>query len=212
MTTTRFSADDVEILAKDTVFKGYFQIDRYRLRHRTFAGGWTADITREIFERGHAVVVMLYDPVRDAVALIEQFRTGALAAGWYPWLIECVAGIIEPGEHPDEVARRETKEEAGADPTNMVDVGAYLVTAGGSSESCRLYCAQVDSSTIDGLHGLEHEGEDIRVFTVPTTEAYAMTKDGRINNAMAVVAIQWLMLERDGLRKSWGVISGPDAR
>jgi ADP-ribose pyrophosphatase len=203
MTGPRFSADDVQILDKDTVFKGYFQIDRYRLRHRTFAGGWTQDIVREIFERGHAVVVMLYDPALDKVALIEQFRPGALAAGWYPWLIECVAGIIEPGEHPDAVARRETREEAGTEPTDMIEIGAYLVTAGGSSESCRLYCARIDAATVDGIHGLEHEGEDIRVFTIPTEDAYAMTKDGRINNGMAVLAIQWLMLERDGLRKRW---------
>ena len=203
MTAKRFSAEDVQVIAKDTVFKGYFQVDRYRLRHRTFADGWTAEITREIFERGHAVVVMLYDAERDKVALIEQFRPGALAAGWYPWLIECVAGIIEPGEHPDDVARRESHEEAGAVPTDMVEVGAYLLTAGGSSESCRLYCAHVDSRTIDGLHGLEHEGEDIRVFTVGVDEAYAMTRDGRINNVMAVLAIQWLMLERDGLRRTW---------
>lgn len=203
MNQPRFTADDVEILAKDTVYKGYFQIDRYRLRHRTFAGGWSTEITREVFERGHAVVVILYDPIRDEVALIEQFRTGALAAGWYPWLIECVAGIIDEGEHPDQVARREAKEEAGAEPTHLVEIGAYLVTAGGSSETCRLYCAAIDSSTIEGLHGLEHEGEDIRVFTIAVTEAYQMVKDGRINNSMAAVAIQWLMLERDLLRQAW---------
>ncbi|AVM73115.1 NUDIX domain-containing protein [Magnetospirillum gryphiswaldense] len=199
----RFSDDDVEVIAKDTMFKGYFQIDRYRLRHRRFDGGWTQEIVREIFERGHASVVLLYDPERDRVAMIEQFRPGALAAGWYPWLVECVAGIIEDGETPESVARRESAEEAGAEPTDMIEVGKYLVTAGGSSESCALFCARVDSSRIDGLHGLEHEGEDIRVFTLPTDDAYAMTKDGRICNSMAVLAVQWLMLERDHIRARW---------
>lgn len=198
----RFSADDVQILAKDTMFKGYFQMDRYRLRHRTFAGGWT-EIVREIFERGHAVVVALYDPRRDEIALIEQFRTGALAAGWYPWQIECVAGIIDPGETPKQVAWRESEEEAGAKPTHMEEVGRYLVTGGGSSETVVLYCACVDTAPIAGLHGLAHEGEDIRAFTVPLAEAYAMTRDGRICNSMAVVAIQWLMLEKDGLKARW---------
>lgn len=199
----RFSDDDVEVIAKDTLFKGYFQIDRYRLRHRRFDGGWTQEITREIFERGHASVVLLYDPDRDRVAMIEQFRPGALAAGWYPWLLECVAGIIEEGETPEGVAWRESAEEAGAVPTAMIEVGKYLVTAGGSSESCALFCARVDSSLIDGLHGLEHEGEDIRVFTLSTDDAYAMTKDGRICNSMAVLAVQWLMLERDHIRARW---------
>jgi ADP-ribose pyrophosphatase len=194
---------DVEILSKETVFKGFFQIDRYRLRHRTFAGGWTEAMVREVFERGHAVVVLLYDPERDKVALIEQFRPGAYAAGWHPWLIECVAGIIEEGEHPDEVARRETQEETGTVSTDMVHVGDYLLTAGGSSESCKLYCARVDASTIAGTHGLAHEGEDIRVFTLDPAEALAMCRDGRINNAMAVLALQWLALEKDTLRAKW---------
>jgi ADP-ribose pyrophosphatase len=196
--------NDVEVISKETVFKGYFRIDRYRLRHRTFAGGWSGEVVREVFERGHAVVVLLYDPDRDAVALIEQFRPGAYAAGWNPWLIECVAGIIEEGESPADVARRETMEEAGSEPTDMIHVGDYLVTAGGSSESCRLYCARVDSSVIGGLHGLAHEGEDIRVMVVPTDEALGWVRSNKINNAMAVLALQWLALERDDLRRKWG--------
>ncbi len=194
---------DVEVIARETVFQGYFRVDRYRLRHRTFTGGWTDEIVREVFERGHAVVVLLYDPDRDEVALIEQFRPGALAAGWHPWLIECVAGIIEEGEHPDDVARRETAEETGADATDMIHVGDYLVTAGGSSESCKLYCARVDSSVVSGIHGLAHEGEDIRVLVVSAAEALAMVRDGRISNSMATVAIQWLALEKDHIRKGW---------
>ncbi len=197
------AANDVEVIAKETVYKGYFQVDRYRLKHRTFAGGWTREITREVFERGHAVVVLLYDPDRDQVALIEQFRVGALAAGWNPWMIECVAGIIDEGETPEAVAAREVEEEAGCTAGEMLHIGDYLMTAGGSSESVRFYCARVDCSKIEGLHGLEHEGEDIRVMVVGADEAYAWVKDNKITNAMGVLALQWLMLERDALRKRW---------
>ncbi|MBC7950252.1 MAG: NUDIX domain-containing protein [Rhodospirillaceae bacterium] len=201
----RFTSDDVQVIAKDTIFKGYFQMDRYRLRHRTFAGAWTAEITREIFERGHAVVVILYDPLRDEVAMIEQFRTGALAADQYPWLVECVAGIIEKGESPEQVARRETVEEAGTEATDVFEIGTYIITPGGSSETVVLFCARIDATQIGGLHGLEHEGEDIRVFTLPLAEAYSMVKDGRINNSMAVISIQYLMLEKAALKARWGV-------
>lgn len=203
MAEQRFSADDVQLIAKERVFQGYFAIDRYRVRHRTFAGGWTGDIVREVFERGHAVVVILYDPVRDEIALIEQFRVGAYGAGQCPWLIECVAGIIEPGEATEAVALREAKEEAGTTPDHIEYIGKYIITPGGSTETVELFCARVDTSRIDGLHGLEHEGEDIRVFTVPVTEAYQMVKDGRIANSMAVIAVQWLMLERDALKQRW---------
>lgn len=205
MTGQRFSADDVQLVAKDRVFQGYFAIDRYRVRHRTFAGGWTGDIVREVFERGHATVVILYDPGRDEIALIEQFRIGAYGADAYPWLVECVAGIIDPGETPEQVALREAEEEAGTTPDKIEHIGKFIVTPGGSTETVELFVARVDTSRIEGLHGLEHEGEDIRVFTVPVTEAYQMVRDGRINNSMAVVAVQWLMLERAALKARWNV-------
>jgi ADP-ribose pyrophosphatase len=203
MGSHRFTADDVQVIAKDRVFQGYFAIDRYRVRHRTFAGGWTGDIVREVFERGHAVVVILYDPERDEIALIEQFRVGALGADQYPWLVECVAGIIDPGETPEQVALREAQEEAGTTPEIIEHIGKFIITPGGSTETVELFCARVDTSRIEGLHGLAHEGEDIRVFTVPVAEAYRMVREGRINNSMAVIAVQWLMLERDGLRQRW---------
>src|SRR3546814_7835017 len=76
---------DVEIAARDTCYQGYFRIDRYRFRHRLHGGGWSGEITRELFERGHAVAVLPYDPQADAVVLIEQFRIGAYAAGLPCW-------------------------------------------------------------------------------------------------------------------------------
>ena len=201
----RFASDAVQILARDTVFKGYFRMDRYTVRHRTYRGGWTGDITREIFERGHAVVVILYDPMRDEVAMIEQFRCGALAADMYPWLVECVAGIIEKGETPEQVALRECVEEAGTEAKDIFEIGKFIITPGGSSETVVLFCARIDATQISGFHGLEHEGEDIRVFTLPLVEAYGMIKDGRINNSMAVISIQYLMLEKEALKVRWGV-------
>lgn len=195
--------DDVEIISRETVCQGYFRLDRYRLRHSIFAGGWSSEVVREVFERGHAVAVLLYDPDRDEVALIEQFRVGAHAAGWNPWLVEIVAGIIEDGEHPDEVARREVREEAGCDSLDLVPVMHAILSPGAASETCKIYCARVDCSTIGGLHGLADEGEDIRVFTLPADEAVAMVKDGRINNSVAIMALLWLALEKDGLRRRW---------
>lgn len=201
---TGFGRSDVEIVAKETVFKGYFRIDRYRLRHRTFAGGWTEPQQREIFERGHAVAVLPYDPIADKVALIEQFRPGAYAAEFDPWLLEVVAGIIEEGESTEEVAHREIVEEAGCQALEMIHALDFLASPGGSSESIRLYCARVDSATIGGLHGLAHEGEDIRVFTLPAEEAIRLALNGSITNATTLVALLWLAAERENLRRRWG--------
>lgn len=195
--------DNVDVMEKITPFQGYFRIDRYTLRHRRHDGGWTGPMTREIFERGHAAGVLLYDPVRDEVTLLEQFRPGALAAGWHPWLIEVVAGIIDDDASPEDVAIREAQEEAGAVISDLVPIYKYLVTPGGSSETMALYCARVDSRSLGGLHGLEEECEDIRVFSVAADEAIGWLESGRILNSCAIIALQWLALNRQRLITLW---------
>lgn len=197
------TGEDVDVIERQTMFQGYFRIDRYRLRHRKHDGSWTGEMTREIFERGHAVAVLLYDPDRDAVALIEQFRPGAMAAGWHPWLMEIVAGIIEDGETSDQVARRESMEEAGCAITALVPVARYLVSPGGTTETCEIMCGRVDSRGMGGLHGLDAEYEDIRVVVVPASDAISMVGDGRMVNAAGIVALQWLALNHAALREKW---------
>lgn len=194
---------DVEILARETCFQGYFRIDRYRLRHRLHGGGWSGEMTRELFERGHAVAVLPYDPAADAVVLIEQFRIGAYAAGFSPWLIEIVAGIIDEGEAPEAVARREAREEAGCTITDLVPVHRYLSSPGGMSESVALYCGRVDSAGVGGVHGLADEHEDIKVEAVPWAEARRRLDGGEIRNSVTIIALQWLALHRDDLRRRW---------
>jgi ADP-ribose pyrophosphatase len=193
----------IELRDKTTVFQGYFRVDRYRLRHRKFDGGWTDEMSREIFERGHAASVLLYDPDRDAVVLIEQFRAGALAAGFEPWLIEIVAGIIEAGEEPSDVVRREAIEEAGCPVTDLEPIGTILLSPGGCSETLAMFCGRVDSTKAGGVHGLDHEHEDIRVFTVPFAQAMDELAAGKYLNAPIVMSLQWLALNRDALCKKW---------
>lgn len=195
--------DGVEIAKREAVFEGYFRVDRYHLRHRLFAGGMTGEFTREIFERGHAAGVLPYDPIRDEVVLIEQFRPGALAAGVHPWLIEPVAGIIEPGEAVEAVVRREAQEESGCVITDLIPMHHYLTSPGGTSESCALFCGRVDSSGAGGIHGVDGEGEDIRVFPLPFAELRAWLDAGRFNAALTLIAVQWLALNRDKVRALW---------
>ncbi len=197
------SKRDVEVLERTVPYDGYFRIDAYRLRHRRFGGGWTDVMTRELFERGHAAVVLPYDPARDRVVLIEQFRIGAYAAGLGPWMIEAVAGIIEPGEAPEEVVRREALEEAGCAVTAIEAVGTVMPSPGGSSEILHLYCGRVDSEGVGGLHGLAHEHEDIRAFTLSLDAALERLARGEIVNGNAVMTLQWLALNRARLQKAW---------
>jgi ADP-ribose pyrophosphatase len=195
----------IEVVDRTRVFQGTFAVDRYRLRQEQFEGGMGPEVSREIFERGHAVCVLPYDPIRDQVVLIEQFRPGPFAAeDPEPWMIEIVAGIVEGGEAPDAVARREGEEEAGVTVGRMEEIGLQYMSPGGSSETIRFYVGECDSRTAKGVHGLDHEGEDIRVFTVPFAEAEAMALDGRIRNAMTALAILQAAHRREALRKAWG--------
>jgi ADP-ribose pyrophosphatase len=194
----------VEILDRSVRYQGYFQIVRYRFRHRLFAGGWTGEISREVFERGQAAGLLPYDPAADTVVLIEQFRIGALVAGLPAWQTEVVAGIIEDDEDPEEVARREGVEEAGVTTIGeLIPICRYLVSPGGASESVALFCGRVDSRGVGGLHGLAAENEDIRVEVVPFPDAMRWLEEGRIGSAVAVIALQWLALNRDRLRLAW---------
>ncbi|HMB77487.1 MAG TPA: NUDIX domain-containing protein [Kiloniellaceae bacterium] len=193
----------IELLALDRAYEGFFRIDRYRLKHRRFDGGWTPELDREIFERGQAVALLPYDPRRDEVVLIEQFRVGAYAAGVDPWLLEIVAGIIEPGETPERVARRETEEEAGLTVGRVEQLAEVFVSPGGATERVTIFCGEVDSSGAGGLHGLPSEGEDIRVLVRAFSEIPAALAAGAFTNAPVLIALQWLAANRDRLRQAW---------
>jgi len=194
---------DVQLIERSTAFDGYFRIDRYRLRHRLHDGGMGGEVVREVFERGHVAGVLPVDPERDRVVLIEQFRIGPYAVGWDPWLLEGVAGIIDEGESPEEVCRREAREEAGCAITALIPIARYLSSPGAISEVVNLYCGRTDSRGLGGVHGLEEEGEDIKVHVMPVEEALSMLDAGRIVNGKTIIALQWLALHYDRVKAEW---------
>ncbi|MGL4545942.1 MAG: ADP-ribose diphosphatase [Plesiomonas sp.] len=194
---------DVEMLTRDTLYQGFFSLVRYRFRHRLFNGQMSPVINREIFERGHAAVLLAYDPKRDEVVLIEQLRIAALDTSPTPWLLELIAGIIEPSEHPEQVVRREAHEEAGIAVQRCQHMLSYLASPGGTSERLELYVGEVDATLAKGLHGLPEEGEDIRVHVVSRTQAYQWVTEGKIDNAASIIALQWLQLHGQALRERW---------
>lgn len=194
---------NIEIIEKITCYQGFFRIDRYRLRHRLFNGEWGSAITRELFERGHAAAVLPYDPIRDEVILIEQFRIGALNAPGGPWLTEIIAGIIEENEAPEDVVKRESVEEANCIITDLVPLYDYLVSPGGMTERIALYCGRVDTTHAGGIHGAIDEGEDIKVHVVSRETALSYLQTGRINSASAIIVLQWLALNREQLLRQW---------
>ncbi len=194
---------EFEILDKEIIYNGFFRMEKYRLKHTLYAGGWSAEISRELFVRGSAVAVLLYDPHTDQVVLIEQFRAGAIIQPDRAWLVEIVAGGIEEGETAIEVAYRESMEEAGCDIQELMVINEFYTTPGGCSERITLFCGKIDSSQVGGIHGLDHEDEDILVRAVDFKDAYLMLENNEIESAIPIIALQWLALNKDKLQKQW---------
>lgn len=199
-----FTQDDYEIQQRDVLCESKFRLVRYTVRHRKFAGDWTPPFTREVYERKSAAAVLPYDPHLDKVILIEQFRIGAIANPKNPWLLETVAGIIEDhDESAEKVAMREAEEEAGIKILNLHHICDYFVSPGGSNEFLQLFCGNVDASFAGGVHGLEHENEDIRAFAIGVEDAYHLVQEGKIKTPPAIIAILWLVINRSWLKQLW---------
>lgn len=200
MHTPSFDHTDREILSREELHKGFLKVNRYTLRHRLYAGGWSGIFTREILERDPGVGVLLYDPDLDKVVLIEQFRAGCLDNEDGPWVLELVAGIIDTRESPEQVACREAREEAGLSVTDLIPVCSYYNSPGGSSEKLHVLCGRVNAEEAGGVFGLPDEHEDIKTVVMTREDAMQAVATGRINNAMAIIALQWLAINLDAVR------------
>jgi len=195
--------ETVELVDHVVAFQGYFRVGRYFFRHGLYQGGQSKILQREVFERGQAAAVLPYDPRRDEVVLIRQFRAGAYVAGRHPWTWEIVAGIIERGESPEDLVRREAVEEAALEIGDIIPMHNVVMSPGACSEACTSFLGRVDTTNAGGIFGLESEGENILVKVLPFAEARAMLERGEIDNAIGVIALQWLALHRDEVRKRW---------
>lgn len=195
---------DVEILHVETGFARFLRMEVIEFRHRLFSGEWSAPHRYDVLRRGAAVAIVLYDPDRDRVVLVEQLRLPALLADATPWQVELAAGLVEAGEAPDAVAVRETHEETGLGVIGpLVPIQRYLPSPGASDESVHLYCARVDSTAAGGVHGLAEEHEDIRVTVKTIAEIEALLDAGAIENGHTLVGLYWLIRHREMLRRQW---------
>jgi ADP-ribose pyrophosphatase len=200
------SHPDVEIARTQTVAARHLRIDTFGFRHRLFSGEWSAERNYDVLRRGQAVAIVLYDPDRDRVVLVEQFRLPALIAGSSPWQLEIAAGLIDTDETPQAVAVRETHEETGlALIGGPIPIQRYLSSAGNSDEGVVLFCGRVDSTAAAGVHGLPEEHEDIRVVVKTLAEVEVLLDTGAIESGHTLIGLYWLLRHRDNLRRLWSV-------
>lgn len=199
----QFSDSDVEVLKREEGYRGHFRIDRLSLRHRLFGGGWSRTMTREVFERGDAVAVLPWDLNADSLILVEQFRPGAMRQEASPWMLELIAGVVEPGEADAEVAHREAMEEAGCELDRLHPIATFYPSAGACSEQIRAFIGRVVTAGVGEVHGLADEHEDLLVHAVPREEAFRLLDSDGINNGHTLIALQWLARHGDALRQEW---------
>ena len=199
----RFGAQDVRVLESEVAYRGHFTLRKLTLQHRRFGGGWSEPVVRELFERGDAVGVLPYNPVDDSLVMIEQFRPGAIRGSDSPWMLELIAGVVEPGEQDEDVVHREAMEEAGCQVAELVPIATLLPSAGACSEQVRLFCGRVTTAAIGGIRGLQDEGEDILVHALAREDALQMLREDRIPNGHTLIALQWLQIHGDELRERW---------
>lgn len=196
----RFDQLDYRIKSNETVFKGFFKMTRTVVEHRLFSGGWSQPLTRELFKRGDAVGVLLYDPVNHLIGLVEQFRLGAVDEPHGPWQYEVVAGMMSRDEDPQQVAIRELHEETGVEVEKLLLICDYLVSVGGTDEKMHMYCGLLDLRGKGGVFGLESESEDILFHVWPYDDVMQAFSEGLLNSAAMTVALLWLQLKQRELR------------
>jgi len=191
------------VIKKKSLYSGFFKLTGIELQHDLFAGGQSRVLTRELIDRGQAIAVLPYDPVRDEIVLIEQFRIGAGEDKNGPWVIEIIAGYQEPGESAEVVAHREAEEEAGCVVTDLLPMYKYYSSPGGSNEQIQIFLGRTDSTHINGIHGLDEEGEDIKVHVISSELAFNWLHNGHIDSAAPIIAMQWFQINRERIRKLW---------
>ncbi len=198
---------DVQTLSRRQPYAHFFAVEDIHLQHRRFDGSDSAVIERAAFVSGDAATVLPYDPLRDRVLVVEQFRTGPLARGdANPWLLEAVAGRVDPFETPEDCARREAQEEAGVELRELLPIAGYYPSPGAKSEFLYSYLALCDLPDLTPrLGGLAAEGEDIRAHVIGFERLMQAIAAPEGANAPLILSAMWLAMNRDRLRAAAGI-------
>lgn len=193
---------DWKIHKSQIAYQGHFKVTKYELSHEKYNGDLSPLLQRELVNRNNAVAMVAYDPVTDEIVFVEQFRIGAIEEQ-QPWLIEIVAGLVEDHETPEQVVIRESQEEIGCQPDELIKIAGFYTTPGGNSEWVDLYIGKIAVANVAKTGGLENEGEDIKIIVVPATDISYMLSTGEVRSAIAIIGLQWFLMNRENIRQQW---------
>lgn len=198
------SAGDIEVIDRSIPYSNYFAATELTLTHTRFDGTRSEPMQRAVFLMADAVTVLPYDPKRDRVLVVEQFRAGPFARGdQNPWMFEPIAGRVDPGQTPEQTAHREAEEEAKLALKELHLVGSYYPSPGAITENLTSFVAIADlPDDITGVSGLEHEQEDISSSLMSFDTLMELADQGALDTGPLFTSALWLARHRDRLRQS----------
>lgn len=166
--------------------------------------GGEMTMRRDIYEIGQVAALVPYDPGRDLLVLQRQFRMGAHVQGEKALMVEIAAGLMEPGEDPAACAIRETQEELGILPRDLVTGPIFLPSTGWLGETAHLFAGRVDAGALPSQAGAAGESEYTQPFAVAPDVALKALDEGRIRNGFTVLGLLWFARHKDAIRRAWG--------
>jgi len=193
-----------DLIHREALFQGYYRVDRFHIRQRLDDGSWSEVFSREVFDANkHAATVLLFDPQHDKVVMIEEFRAGPMSKGHEPFMIQVVAGAVDPGETSETAARREAMEEAGCEVTDLQKLHTYYPCPGCVGEHVDVFVGRTIAPVEPRTGGLAHEGEHIRVLVMDAMQAISLLYAGKLRDAATLITMQWFALHHTELRSRW---------
>jgi len=168
---------DTERLSTERAFTGkVFNIDRDRVRMRN-----GREVTVDVVRHSKSVVLIPV-PEPGHVTLVRQYRYAVNSSLW-----ELPAGSVDPGETPEQAARRECHEEIGLVPATIVRVSAMFPTPGYCDEQMIFFRLSGLETTDEQAH--VDEDEDIEARTFELREAREMIRRGEIVDMKTIVGL-----------------------
>jgi ADP-ribose pyrophosphatase len=185
-----------KIKKEEVVFDDFFKIYKADVAYDSFYNDNQINVTRLSLERGDAVAVLLHELDTDSLLFTEQYRYPAKRRD-QPWSLELPAGAIDEGEKPEEAAKREVLEEIGYKVKSLEKIVTYFPSPGVSSEQITILFGKVKTADkVDEEGGVESENEDIKLVKLKKNQARQMLREGKINNSISIVGLQWFFLEK----------------
>jgi nudix-type nucleoside diphosphatase (YffH/AdpP family) len=185
----------IRILDEETLSQDWGTLSKVTFEARERNGAWRRH-AREVYDRGNAACILLYNAGAGTVLLVRQLRIPVIKAdpGDDPWLIEVCAGLLE-GDAPEACARKEAEEETGCRPRHVRHLFDAYMSPGSVTEKLSFFLGEYrPEDRVSAGGGNAHEGEDIEVLELAFTEALAMAADGRISDAKTILLLQALTM------------------